>query len=134
YQGPAGRRCARHTGSPQQDTFKHTTIPEHMPSSHRRYAEWSPARMLREAEKIGPATIALFEAVMKAKPHPEQGFRSCRKVEPVSCEFEPSLWHQNTDIENSRPETGARNRSDITENQEKRASETRHRLANPRKC
>jgi transposase len=33
--------------------------------------------MLREAEKIGPATIALFEAIMKAKPHPEQGFRSC---------------------------------------------------------
>ena len=24
-----------------------------------------------------PATIALFEAIMKAKPHPEQGFRSC---------------------------------------------------------
>jgi transposase len=48
-----------------------------MSSSHRRYAEWSPARMLREAEKIGPATIALFEAIMKAKPHPEQGLRSC---------------------------------------------------------
>src|SRR6516165_6570901 len=49
----------------------------HMPSNHRRYAEWTPARLLREAEKIGPATIALFEAIMKAKPHPEQGFRSC---------------------------------------------------------
>jgi hypothetical protein len=33
--------------------------------------------MLREAEKIGPAAIALFDAIMKAKPHPEQGFRSC---------------------------------------------------------
>jgi transposase len=32
---------------------------------------------LREAAKIGPATAALFEAIMKAKPHPEQGFRSC---------------------------------------------------------
>jgi len=31
---------------------------------------------LREAEKIGPHD-ALFEAIMKAKPHPEQGFRSC---------------------------------------------------------
>ena len=31
--------------------------------------------MLREAEKIGPATIALFEAILKAKRHPEQGFR-----------------------------------------------------------
>src|SRR5262245_10741332 len=26
---------------------------------------------------IGPATIALIEAIMKAKPHPEQGFRAC---------------------------------------------------------
>src|SRR5258708_6125018 len=70
-----GQRIARHMRS--RVAHKHTTIPEHMPSSHRRYAEWSPARMLREAEKIGPATIALFEAIMKAKPHPEQGFRSC---------------------------------------------------------
>ena len=33
--------------------------------------------MMREAGKIGPATIALIEAIMKAKPHPEQGFRAC---------------------------------------------------------
>ncbi len=70
-----GQRIASHMRS--RVVHKHTTIPQHMPSSHRRYAEWSPARMLREAEKIGPATIALFEAIMKAKPHPEQGFRSC---------------------------------------------------------
>ena len=70
-----GQRIASHLRS--RVAHKHTTIPQHMPSSHRRYAEWSPARMLREAEKIGPATIALFEAIMKAKPHPEQGFRSC---------------------------------------------------------
>jgi hypothetical protein len=56
---------------------RHTTAPEHMPSSHRRYATWTPQRMVNEAAKIGPATIALVEAIMKAKPHPEQGFRSC---------------------------------------------------------
>ena len=33
--------------------------------------------MMRMAGTIGPATVALFEAIMKAKPHPEQGFRSC---------------------------------------------------------
>ena len=70
-----GTRVASHVRS--HLAHKHTTIPEHMPSSHRRYAEWTPARLAREAEKIGPATIALFEAIMKAKPHPEQGFRSC---------------------------------------------------------
>lgn len=48
-----------------------------MPSAHRRYAEWTPARVMRQAEKIGPATTALLEAIMRAKPHPEQGFRAC---------------------------------------------------------
>ena len=53
-----GQRIASHMRS--RVAYKHTTIPQHMPSSHRRYAEWSPARMLREAEKIGPATIASY--------------------------------------------------------------------------
>ena len=70
-----GQRVASHAFSPVRS--RHTTITEHMPSAHRRYAEWTPARMMSEAAKIGPATVALFEAIMKAKPHPEQGFRSC---------------------------------------------------------
>jgi transposase len=70
-----GTRVASHAFSAVKN--RHTTISEHMPSAHRRYAEWTPARLMREAEKIGPATLALFEAIMRAKPHPEQGFRSC---------------------------------------------------------
>jgi transposase len=70
-----GIRVASHPRSSVR--HRHTTIPEHMPSSHRRYAEWTPLRIVNEAAKIGPATIALVEAIMKAKPHPEQGFRSC---------------------------------------------------------
>ena len=70
-----GGRIASHPYSAVRN--RHTTLTEHMPSAHRRYAEWTPARMMEEAGKVGPATIALFEAIMKAKPHPEQGFRSC---------------------------------------------------------
>jgi transposase len=70
-----GSRVASHAFSAARN--RHTTIPEHMPSAHRRHAEWTPARLMQEAEKIGPATLALFEAIMRAKPHPEQGFRSC---------------------------------------------------------
>src|SRR6266849_592452 len=70
-----GSRIASHARS--QLPHRHTTIIEHMPSAHRRYAEWTPARMMSAAAKIGPATIALVEAIMKAKPHPEQGFRAC---------------------------------------------------------
>ena len=47
-----GRRVASHVRSHLE--HKHTTTPEHMPSSHRRYAEWSPARMLREAARDRP--------------------------------------------------------------------------------
>jgi transposase len=70
-----GHRIASHAVSHVRN--RHTTIIEHMPSAHRRYAEWTPARMMAQAAVIGPATVALFEAIMKAKPHPEQGFRSC---------------------------------------------------------
>jgi transposase len=72
------RSCVRH---------RHTTIPEHMPSAHRRYAAWTPARIMREAGKIGPATIALAEAIMKAKPHPEQGFRACLGILRLARSF-----------------------------------------------
>jgi transposase len=70
-----GSRVASHVRSRLKN--RHTTITEHMPSAHRRYAEWTPARLKQEAASIGPATIALVEAIMTAKPHPEQGFRSC---------------------------------------------------------
>jgi transposase len=70
-----GQRVASHALSAVRN--RHTTTTEHMPSAHRRYAEWTPAKIMSEAAKVGPATVALFEAIMKARPHPEQGFRSC---------------------------------------------------------
>ncbi len=70
-----GQRIACHVASAVK--HRHTTLTEHMPSAHRRYAAWTPAKMMDEAAVVGPATVALFEAIMKAKPHPEQGFRSC---------------------------------------------------------
>nr|WP_306768073.1 IS21 family transposase [Bradyrhizobium sp. MOS002] len=70
-----GTRIASHARSGVKR--RHTTIPEHMLSAHRRYAFWTPARLLAAAEKVGSSTIALCEAIMRTKPHPEQGFRSC---------------------------------------------------------
>ena len=73
-----GTRIASHVRSSMR--HRHTTIAEHMPSAHRRYAAWTPTRIMHEAGKIGPSTIALVQAIMKAKPHPEQGFRACRGI------------------------------------------------------
>lgn len=54
-----------------------STDPAHMPESHRRYAQWTPQRITNWAEKTGPATAQLTTNIMRERPHPEQGFRSC---------------------------------------------------------
>jgi transposase len=59
---------------------KHGTDPDHMPSTHRFYAEWTPDRFRRWAGKIGPNTEALISAVLASRKHPEQGFRTCLGV------------------------------------------------------
>src|SRR3974390_1683815 len=73
-----GKRVAAHArryGGP-----RHGTLPEHMPSAHPPYAEWTPERLQRQAQGIGPNTEALIIAVMARRPHPEQGFRTCLGV------------------------------------------------------
>jgi len=56
---------------------RHTTRAEHMPSSHRAHLEWTPSRLIRWAEKIGPATGRLVAEILRSRSHPEQGYRSC---------------------------------------------------------
>lgn len=73
-----GTRVAVHRRGPPNRG--HTTLPEHMPSSHRRYADWTLPRIMREAAEIGPNTTALVEIILREKRHPEQGFRSCRGI------------------------------------------------------
>jgi transposase len=70
-----GKRVAVHRRGPPNRG--HTTLPEHMPSSHRRYADWTLERIVREAAEIGPNATALVEIILRERRHPEQGFRSC---------------------------------------------------------
>jgi transposase len=70
-----GERIAVHVRA--SGNHKHTTVSEHMPSSHRRYAGWTIERIRADAHLIGPATAALCELILEARPHPEQGFRAC---------------------------------------------------------
>ncbi len=55
----------------------YSTDPAHMPESHRRHAAWTPGRIISWAAKTGPAAASLVEAILAARRHPEQGFRSC---------------------------------------------------------
>ena len=70
-----GVRVAAHLRSHLKG--RHTTLPEHMPKSHREYAEWTPQRLIHWAEKTGPATAGVIAQVLQRRHHPQQGFRSC---------------------------------------------------------
>jgi len=70
-----GRRVAAHVRSYLPG--KHTTLPEHMPDSHRRHLEWTPGRLLNWGQKIGTGTRAVVQWQLENRPHPEQGYRAC---------------------------------------------------------
>ncbi len=69
-----GRRIDSHQ---RRYDHKPSTKPEHMPSSHRAHAEWTPSRLIRWAEKTGPATGRVVAGILESRPHPEQGYRAC---------------------------------------------------------
>jgi len=70
-----GKRVASHRRS--LSPHRPTTVPEHMPSAHRRYRDWTHERIRREAQAVGPDTAVLVDVILRSRPHPEQGFRSC---------------------------------------------------------
>ena len=83
-----GQRVASHARAPNRRG--HTTIADHMPSAHRRHDQWTPARLIAAAERIGPSTVALCEAIMADRPHPEQGFRTCLGLLALAKSYGPA--------------------------------------------
>ena len=67
----------------------HGTDPDHMPSAHRRYAEWTPERFRRWGRSIGQNTEGLVLAILANRPHPEQGFRTCLGVLRLFKDLDP---------------------------------------------
>jgi transposase len=70
-----GKRVASHRRSYQKGGY--TTLPEHMPESHRQHAAWTPQRIINWAKKNGEYTSRLAEKIIESRRHPQQGFRSC---------------------------------------------------------
>jgi transposase len=70
-----GNRVASHRRSQQKG--RHTTLPAHMPESHRQAGEWTPQRLSNWAAKTGPATEKLITTVLMSRRHPQQAYRSC---------------------------------------------------------
>ena len=70
-----GSRVASHVRSDRRGGF--TTVAEHMPKSHQKHLEWTPSRLIHWASTMGPKTAELVQAILTARRHPEQGYRSC---------------------------------------------------------
>jgi transposase len=83
-----GERVAAHTRS--QIRGNHTTVKEHMPPQHQRYAEWSPSRFIQWAGKTGAATAQLVENILASRTYPEQAYRSCLGIIRLSRQYEPA--------------------------------------------
>jgi Mu transposase-like protein len=87
-----GKRVAAHVRS--SSNRKHTTVREHMPSSHRRYADWTPERIRRQAGAIGRHLIATTCFSGRSRP-------ACRRLsglEPMAdpmglCASEDAEWN-----------------------------------------
>ena len=70
-----GQRVTSHVRSALKG--RHTTLAEHMPKAHKEYAKWTPERVLRWAETMGPNVAMVIATILKSRPVPQQGFRSC---------------------------------------------------------
>lgn len=70
-----GKKVATHPKTSQRG--KYITQSEHMASSHRKYLEWNPGKILNWGQTIGKNTVKLLDTIMRRRPHPEMGFKSC---------------------------------------------------------
>jgi transposase len=83
-----GKRVAIHPRTMKRG--KHVTLDEHLPRSHREYAQWGPERMITWAGKIGPNTAALAQKILESKPHPMLAYRSCLGLLRLSRSYPPT--------------------------------------------
>jgi transposase len=83
-----GKRVASHVRDNRKGRY--TTDPSHMPKAHRKHLEWSPSRIIQWAGTIGPHCAQAAEQIIKSRPHPEQGYRSCLGIMRLSKGYSAS--------------------------------------------
>ena len=71
-----GNRICSHPrlyGQPGQ----YSTVADHMPPDHQKYAEWNAERFLKWAGKVGPNTEIVVKAILTSHKIEQQGYRAC---------------------------------------------------------
>jgi transposase len=79
-------RVASHVRRSQRSG--HVTVSDHMPKAHQRYANMTPAGLIKKAGRIGVNAATLVERMMRERPHPEQGYRSGMGIIALARRYE----------------------------------------------
>ncbi|HVI40605.1 MAG TPA: IS21 family transposase, partial [Anaerovoracaceae bacterium] len=66
---------------------RYTTLPEHMPESHKAVTGWSSERYLSWAEKIGPQTRYLVANILDSREYPVQTYRACMGIMRLASDY-----------------------------------------------
>lgn len=71
-------RIARHQRS--YTAGHYTTVADHMPSTHRAYADWNPDMFERKAALIGPYTQSYIKRLIGQYDYPETGYKQAQGI------------------------------------------------------
>lgn len=72
-------RCRRKNG--------YTTQKDHMPESHKWQDNWNPEKLTTWAESKGESVVAVIEAVLSSRQHPEQSYKTCMGILSLSKNY-----------------------------------------------
>lgn len=89
----AGERVAAHPRN-FNPYKRYTTLPEHMPESHKAIAGWNTDRFLSWAEKIGPHTRQLIQHVLESREYPVQTYRACMGIMRLSKSYPSEMMEK----------------------------------------
>jgi transposase len=64
-----------------------TTLFEHMPKSHQKYLQWTPAKLLSWSAQVGPATHQIVNHLFEHSPHIEMGHRASRGLLSLARQY-----------------------------------------------
>ena len=56
---------------------QYSTTTEHMPEDHQKYLEWNGDRFRKWAERVGPYTYSVVDAILSSQRVEQQSYRSC---------------------------------------------------------
>jgi hypothetical protein len=77
-----GQRIAYHKRNQRQ--HRYTTIPDHLPSSHRYMTGLKPEYFIQWGKEMGDEVSLYLEKLFASKRHPEQAYKSCQGIQSLT--------------------------------------------------